>query len=128
MDAAISSQTALAFDVAEPYPAAGASLTLRSLGKRFGETRVLENLDLHASAGQFVAVVGRSGCGKSTLLRLVAGLDVPDAGRVALAGQARMMFQEPRLLPWLSVLANVEVGFGRERGRPDALAQARRAL
>ena len=128
MDAAISSQTALAFDVAAPCPAAGAALTLRSLGKRFGETRVLENVDLHVSAGQFVAIVGRSGCGKSTLLRLVAGLDSPDAGRVALAGEARMMFQEPRLLPWLSVMANVAVGFGRQRGRLDALAQARHAL
>jgi sulfonate transport system ATP-binding protein len=128
MDAAISSQTAVAFDAAAPSPAPGASLTLRGLAKRFGETRVLERLDLHVPAGQFVGVVGRSGCGKSTLLRLVAGLDAPDDGRVALAGEARMMFQEPRLLPWLSVLANVEVGLGLERGRPDAFGQAQRAL
>jgi sulfonate transport system ATP-binding protein len=108
-------------------PAAGATATARSLSKRFGERRVLEGLDLHIPAGQFVAIVGRSGCGKSTLLRLIAGLDTPDAGRVHVEGEARVMFQEPRLLPWAQVLGNVEMGLGPVRG-PGAREQAMQAL
>jgi len=105
----------------------GASATARGLSKRFGERRVLEGLDLHIPAGQFVAIVGRSGCGKSTLLRLIAGLDKPDNGRVTVEGEARVMFQEPRLLPWARVLANVEVGLG-PGGKNGAGARAREAL
>jgi sulfonate transport system ATP-binding protein len=109
-------------------PVQGAAFAVRGLAKSFGPTRVLERLDLQAAAGEFVAIVGRSGCGKSTLLRLLAGLDNPDSGRVERAGQARLMFQEPRLLPWARVLANVEVGLGRERGKPDAGRRALQAL
>ena len=102
----------------------GAPLTARGLVKRFGDKIVLNALDLHAPAGQFLAVVGRSGCGKSTLLRLLAGLDEADGGRISFGDReindaprlARVMFQEARLLPWASVLANVEVGLGRARG------------
>ena len=102
----------------------GAPLTARGLVKRFGDKIVLNALDLHAPAGQFLAVVGRSGCGKSTLLRLLAGLDEADGGRISFGDRgindaprlARVMFQEARLLPRASVLANVEVGLGRERG------------
>jgi sulfonate transport system ATP-binding protein len=128
MDAAIVSSPDLAFDDAAPESGRGASLSVRGLAKGFGATQVLERLDLHVPAGQFVAIVGRSGCGKSTLLRLIAGLDAPDAGRVALAGEPRMMFQEPRLLPWARVLANVEVGLGADRGRADARERALAAL
>ena len=119
---------ALAFESPAHEAGTGASLTLRGLAKSFGASRVLESLDLHVPAGQFLAIVGRSGCGKSTLLRLIAGLDAPDAGRVALAGEARVMFQEPRLLPWARVLANVEVGSGLERGQPEARQRALDAL
>ena len=123
MGLAISSASRLAFDTPP-----GASVTVRGLDKSFGATRVLSNLDLHAPAGQFLAIVGRSGGGKSTLLRLIAGLDRPDGGRVAVAGKARVMFQEPRLLPWARVLANVEVGLGAERAQPDAGERALEAL
>src|SRR5205814_1203847 len=78
--------------------------------------------------GQFVAIVGRSGCGKSTLLRLLLRLEPASGGQFWFGdradddgdrGAVRIMFQEPRLLPWASVLANVEVGL-RDRGRgPD---------
>lgn len=108
----------------------GAPLTARGLVKRFGDKIVLNALDLHAPAGQFLAVVGRSGCGKSTLLRLLAGLDEADGGRISFGDRgindaprlARVMFQEARLLPWASVLANVEVGLGRARGSGRRLA------
>ena len=113
--------------------ARGLSLTIRGLRKAFGDNEVLRGIDLHIPAGQFVAIVGRSGCGKSTLLRLIAGLDAPTAGSIACGEQpraqdVRVMFQEPRLLPWARVLSNVEVGLGRERSSADAQARAERAL
>ena len=91
--------------------------SLRGVTKAFGSHIVLQGIDLDIWAGQFVAIVGRSGCGKSTLLRLLAGLDQPSGGTIEVDGAAdgwrdhvRLMFQEPRLLPWQRVLANVEVG------------------
>lgn len=107
--------------------ARGLAITAERLDKAYGTHRVLGGLELAIPAGQFVAIVGRSGCGKSTLLRLVLGVDQPTAGRIWLGAHAgarpadasvRLMFQEPRLLPWASVLANVEVGLGpHPRGR-----------
>ena len=116
--------------------AAGDSVSARGLFKSFGAKRVLEGLDFFAPAGEFLAVVGRSGCGKSTLLRLLAGLDVPDAGRISFGdrsvapGQsgARIMFQEARLLPWATVLDNVEIGLSAARGTPDTQKLALDAL
>lgn len=96
----------------------GLPLLLNHISKRYGEKIILNELDLHIPAGQFVAVVGRSGGGKSTLLRLLAGLE-PASGGVILAGNAplataqeetRLMFQEARLLPWKSVIDNVGLG------------------
>ncbi|MDX6804438.1 ATP-binding cassette domain-containing protein [Terrihabitans rhizophilus] len=101
---------------ADEEPVSGIALTLSGVGRSFDTKNVLSALDLHVPAGQFVAIVGRSGCGKSTLLRLLADLDQPSEGRIELAASgsagapARIMFQEPRLLPWQSVVQNVEVG------------------
>src|SRR3984893_6200970 len=111
----------------------GLPLTIRGLRKSFGDNEVLRGIDLHIPAGQFVAIVGRSGCGKSTLLRLIAGLEAIDAGTISFAEEARpedvrVMFQEPRLLPWARVLSNVEVGLGRDRASSDAQARAEKAL
>jgi sulfonate transport system ATP-binding protein len=116
-----------------PIGARGLPLTIHGLRKSFGDIEVLRGIDLHIPAGQFVAIVGRSGCGKSTLLRLIAGLERPDAGFVDFGEAARredvrVMFQEPRLLPWARVLSNVEVGLGRERHSADAGARAEQAL
>jgi len=113
----------------------GLALTIRGLRKSFGDNEVLHGIDLHIPAGQFVAIVGRSGCGKSTLLRLIAGLESIDAGTITFGEQeqikpedVRVMFQEPRLLPWARVLSNAEVGLGRDRRSSDARARAERAL
>ncbi|MGZ5903988.1 MAG: ATP-binding cassette domain-containing protein [Reyranella sp.] len=114
-------------------PPGGVALTLRGLTKSFGAHSVLHGIDLHVPAGQFLTVIGKSGCGKSTLLRILAGLDAPTGGEVLFDGQAsrqsphvaRLMFQEPRLLPWARVLGNVDVGFGARRTAPGA---DRRAL
>lgn len=117
-------------------PAFGVPVTLRNIVKSFGAKRILRGLDLHIPAGQFVALVGRSGCGKSTLLRLIAGLDEADAGHISFGERAtapayaimRVMFQEPRLLPWARVLANVEIGLGAERTAADGRSRAMAAL
>ncbi|WP_318373073.1 aliphatic sulfonates ABC transporter ATP-binding protein [Enterobacter sp.] len=96
----------------------GTPLVLNGVTKRYGQNIILNGLDLHIPAGQFVAVVGRSGGGKSTLLRLLAGLEIPQSGEI-LAGSTplaqiqddtRMMFQDARLLPWKSVIDNVGLG------------------
>ena len=114
-------------------PPRGLSLTIRGLRKSFGDNEVLRGIDLHIPAGQFVAIVGRSGCGKSTLLRLIAGLETASSGAIAFGEEARaedvrVMFQEPRLLPWARVLSNVEVGLGSKRNSTDAQARAETAL
>jgi sulfonate transport system ATP-binding protein len=116
-----------------PQLSRGLALTIRNLRKSFGDNQVLRGIDLHIPAGQFVAIVGQSGCGKSTLLRLIAGLETATAGTISFGEPARpddirVMFQEPRLLPWARALGNVEVGLGRERSLPDAQARAGQAL
>ena len=105
---------------ASAYPA-GAFLELRGVGKSFGEgaarTEVLSDIDLTLVEGEFLAIVGFSGSGKSTLINLIAGLALPDAGRITLQGRAitgpgpdrGVVFQSYALLPWLTVLGNVQL-------------------
>ncbi|MDH2349178.1 ATP-binding cassette domain-containing protein [Bradyrhizobium sp. SSUT112] len=116
-----------------PAHSSGLPLSIRALRKSYGDNEVLRGIDLHIPAGQFVAIVGKSGCGKSTLLRLIAGLEKIDAGSISLGDAVkpediRVMFQEPRLLPWARVLSNVEVGLGRDRASSDAHSRAEKAL
>ncbi len=107
-------------------PSRGLPVTASGLGKSFGGRRVLDGIDLDLAPGSFVALVGRSGSGKSTLLRLLAGLERPDTGSLAMAGAApdtlggalRIMFQDGRLLPWKRVVDNVALGLdGDARGK-----------
>ncbi len=114
--------------------------TLTDIGLVFGApaqpATILEHLDLTLEAGQFVAVVGASGVGKSSLLRVLAGLVRPSTGAVALAGAPSrtrrpigLVFQEPRLLPWRRVRANVALGLeGLELSRAERDARAGAAL
>jgi sulfonate transport system ATP-binding protein len=106
-------------------------LALERLSKTYADgTRALADITLEVGAGEIVALIGGSGCGKTTLLRLVAGLDQASRGAIKLDGEALtephsavgIVFQEPRLLPWLSVAQNV--GFGLAN-RPVAERQAR---
>ncbi|MFT4126459.1 MAG: ABC transporter ATP-binding protein [Gordonia sp. (in: high G+C Gram-positive bacteria)] len=91
-------------------------------------TLALADVDLDVGRGDFVAVVGPSGCGKSTLLRMAAGLEAPSSGSVALATDSvGVIFQEPTLLSWRTVRANVELcaelgGQPREQRRARAAA------
>jgi sulfonate transport system ATP-binding protein len=83
---------------------------------------VLDRLDLDIAAGEFVALLGRSGSGKSTLLRALAGLDPAVTGELGVPGAVAVAFQEPRLVPWRRVRANVSLGL---RGSdPRSVAQA----
>ena len=95
-----------------------ASVTVQGLSKRFSDTTVLHPTDLAIADGEFVVIVGPSGCGKSTLLRLVAGLEEPSAGTVAIGGRdvtraapadrnLAMVFQSYALYPHLSVAENI---------------------
>jgi len=97
-------------------------LRIERLSKTYADgKRALADVDLEIRRGEIVAVVGGSGCGKTTLLRLIAGLDRPSAGTIRLDGEEvrephpkiGVVFQEPRLLPWLSVADNVAFGLGR---------------
>jgi sulfonate transport system ATP-binding protein len=111
-------------------------LRLEALTKNFAvdgrKVEALRDIDLAVRPGTFTALVGASGCGKSTLLRLVAGLDRADAGRILLNGtpvrgasrDCGLIFQDHRLLPWLSVVQNVELALAGTQHN----AQARRAL
>jgi sulfonate transport system ATP-binding protein len=109
-------------------------LTLKHVGKTYPNgVRALDGASLDVARGEIVVIVGGSGCGKSTLLRLVSGLDRPTQGSITLDGtpitapheKIGIVFQEPRLLPWLTVADNV--GFGLE-DRPKAERNGRTAM
>lgn len=107
-----------------------AAVALSGVSKAFGAApAVLTDVSLTLRRGAFTAIVGRSGSGKSTLLRLLVGLEPPTAGTVQadFAG-ARIVFQEPRLLPWAKVLENVRVGLGPAADKPEARRAAELAL
>jgi NitT/TauT family transport system ATP-binding protein len=114
--------------------AAGAGVPVLSFAgvtKRYGDMTAVEGLDFEISPGEFVAIVGPSGSGKSTVLNLIAGLDTPSEGAVRLHGKAvtgpspsvGFMLQKDLLLPWRTVLGNVEFGL---EARPVSAAERRR--
>jgi len=115
----------------------------RGIGKFFGAHRALDNLDIHAEFPHTLALIGPSGGGKSTLLRILAGLEVPDAGTVAVgatelprdeaalrAHRARsgIVFQSFNLFPHLSAIENVRLPLEHVHRLPDAGPRALAAL
>jgi NitT/TauT family transport system ATP-binding protein len=86
-------------------------VAFRAMSKRFDDgTVALAGFDLTVAPGEFVSVVGPSGCGKSTLLRIASGLTAPSDGSVATGtDKVGYVFQDPTLLPWRTVQANVEL-------------------
>ncbi|MEW6009394.1 MAG: ABC transporter ATP-binding protein [Candidatus Omnitrophota bacterium] len=97
------------------------ALLVKNLSKSFwrrdvGDLQVLSGIDLEVEDGEFVCILGPTGCGKSTFLNIIAGLEQPDAGEVwiddrkaqGLSRDRMLLFQEPSLFPWLTVLENVE--------------------
>lgn len=104
------------------------ALVLKGLCKHYDlpgrHVAALAGVDLAVAAGSFVTLVGRSGCGKTTLLRIIAGLERPTAGEVVFnppAARVGMVFQEPRLMPWLTVAENMALAM--RRSEPDEIRQ-----
>ena len=94
-------------------------LQLENVTKQFdNEFTAVESINLQVNTGKIISIIGTSGCGKSTLLRIIAGLDYPTSGSVRIHSQlleaphpeVGMIFQEPRLMPWLNVWKNVQFG------------------
>ena len=120
-----------------PHPAGQPpAVLLRQVSKVYGQgsraVAALDGVDLAVQPGQFVCVVGASGCGKSTLLNLVAGLDAPATGRIAVDGRPSLMFQEAALFPWLTAGGNIDLalklaGVGRTERR-ERVAELLRAV
>ncbi|GGC77588.1 ABC transporter ATP-binding protein [Chelatococcus reniformis] len=119
----------------------GTAVDVRAVSHQFrlsgARLPVLDGIEFSAEPGEFVALLGPSGCGKSTLLRLIAGLERPTAGEIAVGGRPVdrpdpsriLVFQDPTLFPWASVRQNVTTGLEargvlkQERGRVgEALA------
>ncbi|RUM08733.1 ABC transporter ATP-binding protein [Rhizobium chutanense] len=113
-------------------------VTIRRLSKSYRlngkPLQVLKDINLHIRSGESLAIVGASGSGKTTLLRVLAGLEDSDSGDVLVDGKAirgvsaerAVIFQEPRLLPWLDVLDNVAFGLEtRGLSREQARGRAR---
>lgn len=106
-----------------PAPLVDPLLDLQVESKSFGDTPVLGNIALQLQPGEIVSLLGPSGCGKSTLLRLVAQLDQGFTGRLhRRPEQVGFVFQEPRLMPWLSVADNI--GFSEDKGYDRARVAA----
>jgi sulfonate transport system ATP-binding protein len=107
-------------------PPTGLAVSARDVRRVFGEREVLKGLDLALRPGEFVALLGRSGSGKSTFLRALAGLDEGAEGEIFVPTRRSVVFQDARLLPWASVLANVVLGLDSpdaEKAGRDALAE-----
>jgi sulfonate transport system ATP-binding protein len=101
-----------------------AAVRAEGLSRSFRQRAVLQDLSFTVEQGEFVAVLGKSGSGKSTLLRALAGLDhdVQGQGTLEVADNRSVLFQDSRLLPWETVLANVLLGLHDDGARERAIA------
>jgi len=106
-----------------------AEISVRNVGKRFGELEVLQDVTLEVAEGETLAIVGPSGCGKSTLMSVLAGFLAPDSGRVLIDGaplaapspRGILISQHGSVFPWLTVRENLMFGL---EGRPLAERQS----
>jgi nitrate/nitrite transport system ATP-binding protein len=108
-------------------------LRLESVSKGYGSTEVLHDVNVDIKAGEFVAIVGFSGAGKSTFISLLAGLQLPDSGRVLYQGkpvtgpspERGIVFQNYSLLPWLTAFENVALAVDQVFPKKSADERAR---
>ncbi|MFT4727972.1 MAG: putative hydroxymethylpyrimidine transport system ATP-binding protein [Granulosicoccus sp.] len=111
-------------------PGPGPGIVINAVALRLQAHAVFDGLSLTLSGGEYHCVLGRSGVGKTSLLNLIAGSVVPDSGEVtndqggSLGGQVAYMFQDDGLLPWLTVLNNVQMGV-RLRGERSRATEER---
>ncbi len=96
-------------------------MTLKNVSFSYDTTPVCTDLSWRLPSSGVVCLWGASGCGKTTLLRLLAGLEKPSAGQVEGIGRVSMVFQEDRLLPWLTALENVTLTGAEESKAKDVL-------
>ncbi|WP_373770275.1 ABC transporter ATP-binding protein [Weissella soli] len=105
-------------------------IQLQHVVKAYGDNVVLKDINFEIQAGEFISFVGQSGGGKTTLLRLIAGLEATNSGDIIIAGQqlqgqnqvARVMFQDARLLPWMTVVDNLTFSSKDAQEKQRALA------
>src|ERR1700694_5280436 len=109
------------------------AVTLKRATRRFSTYTAVEDITLDFPAGKFISIVGPSGCGKSTVLNMIAGLLAPSSGVVEIFGEplkglnqrASYMFQQDALLPWKTVLENIQLGLViRGKSKVDMLVEA----
>lgn len=115
-------------------------LEVKSVSKTFhskwGKVEALQDVSFSCFAGEFVSIVGPSGCGKTTLLRIIAGLEEPSSGEVFFEGakvsspahDRAVVFQEPRLFPWLTVEQNTALGLNSVKDRQEVRRITEEAL
>lgn len=111
-------------------------VSFQHVRKTWQQVTALQNFSLDIAAGELVVLVGSSGCGKSTLLRMLVGLEEATQGEIRISGErvtgvgkARgIVFQEPRLFPWLSVIDNVMLGLADEKLSRAAKRQRAREM
>lgn len=86
---------------------------------------VLKNLELLLDTSCITVILGRSGCGKTTFLRVVSGLETKDSGSITFENKIKtgMIFQEPRLMPWLNVWQNITLGLKKKGIQPETITQ-----
>ena len=110
------------------------SLELSNVSRTFADKTVVKNISLSAKPGEIIGILGTSGCGKSTILRAISGLDNAYEGEISINGkktkevhdETGFIFQEPRLLPWLTVTENVI--FGLAGKKQDKISRAKQYL
>jgi NitT/TauT family transport system ATP-binding protein len=111
-------------------------VVLNRVSKRYGNTTVLQDVDLSIAHGEFVSLIGPSGCGKSTLLKLISGLTAASEGSILIDGVAptnarksvSYIFQDATLLPWRTVARNVGLGLELEHSNREVRKQKVQSL